>query len=295
MPSSEVYLPLFDKDRASTPDLGSFGTEFTQNPFLPILGKVEFDIDRRKASWFDGWIHGKRERSRWRSTSEGGRLALELPERAQSRSRLRLGLQTRTPIPSEDGDYMALDDGDGEKTAVDDDQDREGPPTGIQRNVDPLADVFGDDATTWGEIHAKRENKPTDSGVISPYLELLVPPGSENHETEDVIVRDEDEVIKLWKENKRPKLSLDPPDPPASSRKGAPPPLNIQTSHDSTLRLPTSLAATTKSHGRNRSNSSSSAGEKFSGKPMKRRTGMVFGDLEVKIVAEPEAVRLQTL
>ncbi|KAF8528295.1 hypothetical protein JB92DRAFT_2864419 [Gautieria morchelliformis] len=275
MPSSEVHLPLFDKDPSSTPDLGSFGTEFTPNAFLPILGKIEFDIDRRKASWFDGWIHGKRERSRWRSASEGGRLALELPERARSRSHLRPGLQTRTPIPSESGDYMALDDDEGEKTAGDDDQEQEGQATVALRNIDPLADVFGNDATTWGEI--RREHMPTGTGVISPYPELVIPL--------DVKVRDEDEVIKLWNENKRPKLSLNPPDPRASSsRKGAPPPLNIQTTPDSTLRLP----PTTKSHARNPSNSSSAGSEKFSGTLMKRRTGMVFGDLEVKIVAEPE-------
>ena len=298
-PSSEVLLPLSGKNNASTSDLDLIASEYTPNPFLPILGKVEFDIDRRKAGWFDAWIHGKRERSRWRSANDGGKLALELPERADSRSRLRPGLQTDMSPRSENSEYMVLDDGEGERPAVDDDEDLADRATIVLRNQDPLADVFGNDAATWDEMHAGRQRKPTGLGITSLYPKIVTPPGTDAGETEGVKVRDEDEVRKIWDENKRPKLSLQPPDSRAPLRKGAPPPLHI---HDSKRRLP-SGSATDKSpdtflpylDGRSLSGSSGSPGDQYSDKRTKRRTGMVFGDLEVKIVAEPEEARFLEL
>ena len=297
-PSSEIHLPFSGKNSASTSDLESFASEYTPNPFLPILGKVEFDIDRRRAGWFEAWMHGKRERSRWRSASEGGKLALELPERAESRSRLRPRPWADSSPRSESSEYMVLDDYEGERTVVDDEEDIEDRATVVLHDRDPLADVFGNDAATWGEMHAGRSPKPTGLGITSSYPELVVPPDAENLESQDVVVRDEDEVKKLWDENKRPKLSLQPPDSRASPRKGAPPPLNIQSTPDAKGRLPSGLVSKSPDtflpylDGRSISDSSSSPNEQFDVKRMKRRTGMVFGDLQVKIVAEPEEVHL---
>lgn len=286
-PSLDVQHALLDKDNASTSDLGSIISEITPNPFLPIMAKVEFDIDRRKAGWFDAWIHAKRDRSRWRTANEGGKLPLALPDQADSRTRLRRFL-TDTSTPSESSDYVPLDDGEGDKTAVDENGDKA---TIVLHHKDPLEDVFGSDAATWGEMHSVRQRKPTGLGISSPHPELIIPPDGEGPENEDIKIQDEDDVRKLWDENKRPRLAVNPPDLRASPRKSAPPPLNIRSTTESKKQQ----SANTGSflpylNNRTPSDSGSSTQETQNEKQAKRRTGMVFGDLEVKVVAEPEEV-----
>lgn len=146
------------------PDLLAIASELTPNPFLPILAKVEFDIDLRKAKWYDSWLKSRKERARWKANNNNNSanvnsvttphpynppssrvapLPLELPDLAKSRSRLNsLALNSDEEPGNEDGraaainriGYALLDadgdsdhDPDQERTAVeaDDDDDPE--------------------------------------------------------------------------------------------------------------------------------------------------------------------------
>ncbi|KAF8512148.1 hypothetical protein BU17DRAFT_96532 [Hysterangium stoloniferum] len=274
-PSSEVHLPFSDKDdNGSNPDLAAIASDLTPNPFLPILAKVEFDIDRRKARWYNSWAQARHERSRWRIVP-GGKLPLELSDR-QSSHRHRF-LATSDEERSE---YTVLDDGDGEgeKTAVDDDDDPDQatvrlPPT------DPLADVFGSDAKTWDQMHHSKSQNP----------ELIIPSGDENLDL-DVKTPDEDEVVKLWNDHQRPRLPID--SSPSHPRKGAPPPLTLATSSPESKASSGLIKAPGTGmlyfEGMSPSDSGSATSPSFGDKKTKRRTGIVFGDVQVKIVAEPD-------
>ncbi|KAF8578737.1 hypothetical protein K439DRAFT_1663571 [Ramaria rubella] len=286
-PSSEIYLPLSEKDES---DFASIASDFTPNPFLPILAKVEFDIDRRKAPWYNSWVHGKRERSRWRTAkADGNKLPLELPERTRSQSRNRF--QNDVSLPNENNEYAMLEDGDGDgegdNTAVDEDEQEEATVT-MMRNQDPLADVFGNDAETWNEMHAGRQRKAT-TGLSTIAPDLIIPPGDKDADEESDKVRDEDEIVKLWDANQRPTLSLNSPPPPQTTppRKGAPPPLNIVAAPLASPALGTGKSVLPYLNNGSPSDSGSSTSETFE-KRMKRRTGIVFPETEVRIVAEPE-------
>ncbi|KZO95920.1 hypothetical protein CALVIDRAFT_598626 [Calocera viscosa TUFC12733] len=82
----------------------------------PIVGKVEFDIERHKAPWFDIWLSRTRGRSAAPSPSPSflnGPLPLQLPSRATSRANSRMGSRAvsslgsrspRSPLFKFDGD-----------------------------------------------------------------------------------------------------------------------------------------------------------------------------------------------
>jgi len=263
-PSSEVNLPLTDNETAVANELlNGISSDLTPNPFLPILAKVEFDIDLRKAPWYESWARAKRERTRLRSAS-AGQLPLRLADRARSQSRPRFLTERSTSDEESRSDYQLLDDGEGEKTAVDDDDDLLDQATvRLPLNgQDPLADVFGTDATTWSSLRQRNGGNRD--------LDLIIPPGSDPEMESGP--PEEEEVLKLWNQNMRPTLPLSPPS--ISTRKAAPPPLNlVQHGHNATAVGPPSAL-----------------GSAFDERKMKRRTGMVFGELEVKIVSEPEEV-----
>ena len=91
-PSSDAL-----QDAGSTSDIKSPTTaaapvlatsDFTPNLFFPILVKVEFDIDRRMAGWFDAWMHMRWERSQQKSNGNGRRV-LGLSERVGESETLR--------------------------------------------------------------------------------------------------------------------------------------------------------------------------------------------------------------
>ncbi|KIJ46463.1 hypothetical protein M422DRAFT_29301 [Sphaerobolus stellatus SS14] len=262
--TSEVSLPLTENDAANADIINAISSELTPNPFLPILAKIEFDIDRRKATWYESWARTKRERTRWRSTS-AGQLPLNLSGRAQSRSRPAFLNSHSTSDEDSRNEYQPLDDGEGERTAVDEDDELLDQATVRLpiNKLDPLAEIFGSDDTTWSSI--RRRNGNQEPG-------LIIPPGSD---PEDVPPpRDEDEVVNLWEKHDRPTL-------PLNSRKGAPPPLNLvpQGPRDATAVGPPSAVSSTFDAERR----------------TKRRTGIVFGDMDVKLVGEPDEMTTEDM
>ncbi|KII94005.1 hypothetical protein PLICRDRAFT_171693 [Plicaturopsis crispa FD-325 SS-3] len=176
---------------------------------IPILAKVEFDIDKRRAGWYEPWVrsrrmnHAKRAGSRKRGKSgddEGDRkgpLALAL-------------------IDGMDAGYAPLADGDEDLTVTSGGED-----------PDPLEDVFGTDADTWADIRADaqslgiaRSHNPNVVNLALSGAELsALPDPYQLDEDGRPIYRDEDEVGAIMDKMGRPRL--------ASKSKHIPPPLAI--------------------------------------------------------------------
>ena len=257
---SEINSPdtssLPPDSRAATLDLPGL----TSPSVIPILAKVEFDIDKRKALWYDPWIrsrklnHQKRDqRTRTRTRSEsgtspsvegdgGGGGEAEAPKVAP----LPLRLVDRQAIPrfllsadeeredAQEGEYIRLSESPLSHEDVDPD-DITNPPDASDR--DSLADVYGTnrDTLTNREIHPNVVQLAVDEQTSSEQAKV------EGDLENDI---DEEEVQSLQDSPERPNLSLDITSPPPDSsgrssltiavtetvgmfRKAAPPPLTL--------------------------------------------------------------------
>ncbi|GJJ09940.1 hypothetical protein Clacol_004164 [Clathrus columnatus] len=209
------------------PDILAIASDLTPNPFLPILAKLEFDIDLRKAKWYDGWLKARKERAKWKASvnintpivnvnpsstnAKSVPIPLELPDRARSR------LNSLT-LNSDDEEkehatainrvgYALLDDdgdGDGEdlmKAAAVEEND----PEEVDRTVkmptpssersksgggDPLADVFGTDSDTWAAI---RQENPTARRKVIRDPELIIGDESASNNNNNNSLENQDE------------------------------------------------------------------------------------------------------
>ncbi|EIN14411.1 hypothetical protein PUNSTDRAFT_140710 [Punctularia strigosozonata HHB-11173 SS5] len=168
---------------STNPDADLLGFDLpglTSPSFVPVLAKVEFDIDKRKATWFDPWIrsrrlnHKKRKASaassmppsslgsREQSIAEGeeGReerkppLELEIL-RNQTSSPSSLFSLAKTADESQPNEYAPLEDEDGDGDEVD---AGDADPTIVGPGAkDPLTDVFGTDEETWATMRAEEQ------------------------------------------------------------------------------------------------------------------------------------------
>ena len=212
--------------------------------FVPILAKVEFDIDQRSAAWYEPWIRSKRMNLAKRAESrldkrkdtaedgEGGerRAPLDLmlvnrmrstspsPSFAASIARNHLG-------PSAEG-YGRLSESPQE---IDSDiSDSESEDCDLTTRVvhtsteDPLEDVFGTDADAWSDIRETTEHHgPKDPNIVDLALHAteLSRTGDESFENEFdgefLGQKEEDEVRELLDAMTRPHLSVTiTPSPP---------------------------------------------------------------------------------
>lgn len=224
-----------------------------------MLAKVEFDIDRRKAQWYEPWLrsrrrnHAKRAESRTRTTSHSNG-ALEEDEERRAPIDLRLvgRLQAEgTPefLRQSDDGYSLLDDDEGDDEAITS-QFPDVPGGGI----DPLADVFGTDADIWAEMHSGNLPNPYDRSLKNPNIvDLAFDAAALSRQTTDDddqrnLHDDANDVRELWDDNSRPQLSVDIPTSPdqlmkspgtASSKRHVPPALNLMAASPSTGLLAT--------------------------------------------------------
>jgi len=282
-----------DRDLSSSPAL----TEPCPNPdpidlpglhsnsFIPVLAKVEFVIDQAKAIWYEPWLrsrrlnHAKRAESRARGVSFNNGETSDDDKRAPINLRLVDKAQAEADVPDflkKSEDYLRLEDdddddvqgmtkeegysqldGDEDYDELDDDEiTAQFPP--VPGAADPLADVFGADADTWAEIHAKnhpvRKPNPNVVDLALDGVALAEEPLPEENVTPQP--NDEEEVKGLWEDQSRPRLSVTIPNSPpspaldTSNRKSAPPPLNLSAAiPGSTLGLPMVLTSPLPSSG----------------------------------------------
>ncbi|KAG6380803.1 hypothetical protein JVT61DRAFT_5187 [Boletus reticuloceps] len=135
---------------------------------IPILAKVEFDIDKRKATWYEPWVRSRRmkrteSRSSYRSRSPSRTRTLDSNSSAdEKRAPYDLKLVQRMQKPpflrSHDDfhEQEQLNSGVYAPLSESPDTDAAARMTSTM-GQDPLGDVFGTDAETWTEIHAESD------------------------------------------------------------------------------------------------------------------------------------------
>ncbi|KAJ7805202.1 hypothetical protein B0H14DRAFT_2881325 [Mycena olivaceomarginata] len=250
-PPSSSSAPSRSPSEAETPDTSQAAPSsradsldlpgLHADALIPILAKVEFDIDRRKAAWYEPWLrsrrmnHAKRKNSAtpngedeerraplaFRLGGEKGRDKLELG-RSGSKRYLPLSESPQSMMESEEsGSEFEEEDVDVAEDDVEEDE----------AGKDPLADVFGEDADTWADMRASLSHLP--SRPTNPHIvQLALSAGELANDHADFAESasdgsDEEDVreVESLVGNGRPALGVEIPGMQGSaSRKRAPPP-----------------------------------------------------------------------
>ncbi|KAF8559957.1 hypothetical protein OG21DRAFT_9919 [Imleria badia] len=233
-PHSEPNTP--DTSRSSDhgpPDIELPGLNAPS--IIPILAKVEFDIDRRKATWYEPWVRSrrmKRTESRSSHRSDSQPRTLHLSSSAdEKRAPYDLKLVQRMQKPPFLRSQDDFDEGEqlnnGEYAPL-----SESPDADVAARMtsavghDPLGDVFRTDAETWTEIHAESDGlrrKVTNPNVVELALDataLTTLP--EQRQEEGGEVDDVGEVRDIMQRRSRLPLSVSIPDSAQLKRRSSP-------------------------------------------------------------------------
>ncbi|KAF8963864.1 hypothetical protein BDZ97DRAFT_1919391 [Flammula alnicola] len=229
---------------------------------IPILAKVEFDIDRRKAAWYEPWVrsrkanHAKRTESRKGSRSEeadgeqvGSIWAIFRRLCCQDRVEEQEQEQEQE---QEEGGYARLSESPDE---INSDSDSDGDDFGedatarvsasLAEGKDALGDVFGSDADTWADIHATNGVQPNrvnpnvvNLALTAEELAALPSPKDLEDDSDTKSTKEEDEVIEMLEMMGKPDLAVAIPSPeknlnkrsssPANGARKIPPPLVLK-------------------------------------------------------------------
>ncbi|KAF9451388.1 hypothetical protein P691DRAFT_807934 [Macrolepiota fuliginosa MF-IS2] len=276
-PPSSISDPLSNSkspadssaDEPGTPDTSAASNVFEPNQraqsfdlpglrspsLIPILAKVEFDIDPWKAVWYEPWLRNRKANHAKRAESRMGRKGSTNDDSSGGQERqppiqLIIGRQqTASPIsivtPS-GGDNAkgeaerVLESGYQQLGADDDDSDSdedEFEPDEMTTRVvavdgsgkDPLADVFGTDADAWADIHAssgdRRSLNPNVVNLALTAADLNMLPDDSLQDPDSVMQPEEEEVRELLEQmsrpNSRPTFSVDVLSSPPSKRSSA--------------------------------------------------------------------------
>ena len=231
---------------------------------IPILAKVEFDIDRRKAGWYEAWVRSRklngktvdsRQGRRDESTEDGeeesghkrGPRDLRLVDKMEKKKGVPNFLLTTEDDEPEDLDEH--DEHEDEYQQLDEDELDEAPAAAhsdVQDDGDPLQDVFGKDEDAWEEVRSENQAKrQTNSNVVELALDAravsnLPEDLEEDDEAQLPEADDQADVSELLKRSSKPALSVTiPTSPPANNKrrsspttastvkKHVPPPLNL--------------------------------------------------------------------
>ena len=225
-------------DTSRSSDHGPPGIELpglNSHSIIPILAKVEFDIDRRKATWYEPWVRNRRtkrteSRSSHRSDSRSRTLDssssadekwapydLKLVQRMQKPPFLRSHHDFDETEQLENGEYALLSES-PDVDAI--------PRMTSSLGCDPLGDVFGTDAETWTEIHAESDSvrrKVNNPDVVELALDATsLTTLSEQRQVESGDANDVDEVRDMMQRMSRPPLSVSIPNSAESKRRSTP-------------------------------------------------------------------------
>ena len=240
----------------------------TSPSLIPILAKVEFDIDRKRAGWYEPWVrsrkvnHAKRaesrmgrSKSRMGSVSDAGEPEEEGTKKAPIDLRLVERLQTGSPVPSfllttEGSTKGDGSDNEGYQELIDSplprSEDETEEAVEINGDGDPLADVFGTDEETWADLRAESGPKQVQNpNVVELALDAASLSVNDNLEDGDEEENDKwseaGEVTQLLDAINKPTLSVSIPSSPpqdggdtattaATIRRHVPPPLDLAAS-----------------------------------------------------------------
>jgi len=216
----------------------------TSPSLIPILAKVEFDIDRRKAGWYAPWIrsrkvnHAKRTENRKGSKNRENNADDEhgdhVPIELLTGQKERLKRFSRTTIQDEleGGDeaasYAPLSESpeeiDSDNDSANGEEDATARVSSLTGGKDPLDDVFGTDADTWVDIHMTngRELKSKNPHVVQLALTGAELAEEAFDDDDDISTKEEDDVRELLDLMSRPNLVISVPSPPKNKRASSP-------------------------------------------------------------------------
>ncbi len=257
-PSQSVYSSQSEIELEAPESASSVGPPIHSNSLplpgldspalIPILAKVEFDIDRRKAGWYDPWLRSRKNNHAKRAESRlGARSASRLDDESEAedgeagvrkapldlrlvgkmekgRGKPNFLLTAETEEPEDDGQYQQLDDDEEEPTARLDGEQR-----------DPLQDVFGEDEETWAEMHASGEKQPRkNANVVDLALDAKavsnLPDNLEDGDESRLSDTDDlDEVTEIVNRLSKPALFVSIPSSPTQANKRRPSPTTAGT------------------------------------------------------------------
>ncbi|KAI5124105.1 hypothetical protein M0805_000919 [Coniferiporia weirii] len=274
--SSTSATPALDTPATSSLDLDSkLLPGLGSSSLIPVLAKVEFDIDRKVGTWYETWSRSRKsmQKRRVKNVDPQGKLQLRITINNKK--------GTISPLSSssdeEDEGYKRLSESPDPIDLADQLTARASP-----RRGDPLADVFGTDGDTWSDLNSGR-SRPAGKGEHDLALDGAALSALSDVESADpqAGVSDREEVMGLWNERGQPQLNGGSARAgPHGMRKHAPPPLNIA-SHDANLKinLATGSPYTDLSEQRD-----SESGEE-DGLYKERRLGGIYDDVELDLSA----------
>ncbi|KAJ6623125.1 hypothetical protein B0H10DRAFT_2011281 [Mycena sp. CBHHK59/15] len=245
-PSSSSRSP----SEAETPDTSQAASSradsldlpgLSSSALIPILAKVEFDIDRRKAAWYEPWLRSRRMNHKKRAGSVNGRQGSFTTDGSADEGEER---RARAPLPlrlngherkkngspaslfssvSGDKRYLPLSESPHSMGSDSDDEDG-------AAGKDPLADVFGSDADTWADMRTRGDRRPVSPHTVQLALnaaELAEAPLDDEDEAREP-VDDEKDVVELMAVHPQFGVDIPPVEVPgmqrSASRRRAPPP-----------------------------------------------------------------------
>ncbi|KAG1793882.1 uncharacterized protein HD556DRAFT_1237217 [Suillus plorans] len=230
-----------DTSHSSDHDILGIGLPGLNSPsIIPILAKVEFDIDRRRAAWYEPWLRGRRMTHAKRAESRQSNQSHSQPhaegdgdeKRVPFDLKLVERMQNASSVPSFTASLSSREEGgtgwyaplpDHTDEPLEEDTTRE-EGTDICHH-DPLVDIFGSDADTWAEM--RTESQGNQSEVNPNIVELALDVSSitampEQEQAGDE-VDDPQEVWDIMRRMSKPTLTLSIPSSPSSQQLSSPP------------------------------------------------------------------------
>ncbi|KAI0347989.1 hypothetical protein BDW22DRAFT_1424225 [Trametopsis cervina] len=263
--ASSIEPPM--ADILPLPGLGS-------SSLLPVLAKVEFEIDRRKANWYDPWIKSRRvnyaKRAESRQGRNGSRSELDEDTEGPKKAPIDLALVGKlngimpnpelflTTETSAEPEEVLMDDEGGYQQLDEDDElegDDEELTARLNSGEDPLEDVFGNDADNWTTMQNGKKQRNVDPNVVDLALDASALDNlpDDLEADDDSFVPDEDaaaEVSDLLEKMSKPELSVAIPVPAepvkrqsspltaGTTKRHVPPPITIVLGSNSELGVP---------------------------------------------------------
>ena len=179
---------------------------------MPVLAKIEFDIDRSVGTWYETWARSRKSNQKHRRKAAQGKLKLRMTIQSKS--------LVRPPSPSSSSSSSESEDEEEEAgyNRLDEDDVPTARASRARPNGDPLSDVFGTDGEAWSDAQASRPGGKKNSDLALDGASLSVDPDSSNLDRAGV---SDEEVIGLWNAQGKPQLNG------GVLKKQIPPPLNL--------------------------------------------------------------------